>query len=427
LSEIGVSHSHSFWGAIHLRCPDNTSSLSRQYTKLYRSTFHYLCSIVAPSLAREDTHLRESISLETRVVISLSRLSTGNTLQMCREVYGISRSSASFIVREFCAAIKKSLRPLVIRKQTESSLRAMAAEFEKLHGIPYIIGTVDGSHIPIIAPPIDPTSYYCRKGFYSALLQEVVDKDCKFWDFDFGWAGRCHDWTLFQNTEIGKKVISGAFLAYKLIGDVAYPMKPWFYSPFKGEKEGMSRAKAHWNFIQSSTRMAVERAFGILKGRWRIILKRIDMPLKHVPDLVTVCICLHNLCIIHGDNFDMKWVEKAQKLLEAERNDHFGQLKSVDIFHSAFEGIQLMRESQGLQGIRTIPEENDNEEEGDLFNTQGNEGRQQSKKDKDAEVKKILYKTTRAHELLTNSFYEAHLRKEGKALFLDSCYEYDTE
>jgi hypothetical protein len=62
-----------------------------------------------------------------------------------------------------------------------------------------------------------------------------------------------------------------------------------------------------------------------------------------------------------------------------------------------------------------------------LFNTQGNEGRQQSKKDKDAEVKKILYKTTRAHELLTNSFYEAHLRKEGKALFLDSCYEYDTE
>jgi hypothetical protein len=41
----------------------------------------------------------------------------------------------------------------------------------------------------------------------------------------------------------------------------------------------------------------------------------------------------------------------------------------VDIFHSALEGIQLMRELQGLQGIRTIPEENDNEEEGDLFNT----------------------------------------------------------
>jgi hypothetical protein len=250
-----------------------TPLLFRQHTRLHRSIFHYLCSIVAPSLAREDTHLRESISLETRVAISLFRLSIGNTLQICGEVYGISRSSTSIIVREFCATIKKHLKPLVIRKQTESSLRAMAAEFEKLHGIPYIISAVDGSHISIIAPPIDPTSYYCRKGFYSALLQGVVDKDCKFWDFDFGWAGRCHDWTLFQNTEIGKKVINGAFLPYKLIGDAAYPMRLWFYSPFKGEKEGMSRAKAHWNFIQYSTCMALERTFRILKERWRILLK----------------------------------------------------------------------------------------------------------------------------------------------------------
>jgi hypothetical protein len=39
-----------------------------------------------------------------------------------------------------------------------------------------------------------------------------------------------------------------------------------------------------------------------------------------------------------------------------------------------------------------------------LFNTQGNDGSQQSKKDKDAEVKKMLDETTRAHELLANSF-----------------------
>jgi hypothetical protein len=57
-----------------------TPSLFRQHTRLHQSTFHYLCSIVAPSLARKDTHLRESISLETRVAISLSRLSIGNTL-----------------------------------------------------------------------------------------------------------------------------------------------------------------------------------------------------------------------------------------------------------------------------------------------------------------------------------------------------------
>jgi hypothetical protein len=32
-------------------------------------------------------------------------------------------------------------------------------------------------------------------------------------------------------------------LPYPLIGDATYPMRPWFYSPFKGEKEGLPKAK----------------------------------------------------------------------------------------------------------------------------------------------------------------------------------------
>jgi hypothetical protein len=48
------------------------------------------------------------------------------------------------------------------------------------------------------------------------------------------------------------------------------------------------------------------------------------MLLKYVPNLIIACICLHNLYIIHGDKFDIKLVENAQKLLETEKNDHFG-------------------------------------------------------------------------------------------------------
>jgi len=36
-------------------------------------------------------------------------------------------------------------------------------EFETLHGIPYVFGAIDHSHIPIIAPPNDSTFYYCKK------------------------------------------------------------------------------------------------------------------------------------------------------------------------------------------------------------------------------------------------------------------------
>ena len=80
----------------------------------------------------------------------------------------IHESTASIIVREFCAAIEKHLKPLVIEKQSAATLKRIAPEFEELRGLPYVIGAVDGSDIAIIAPPIDPSSYYCRKGFYSA-------------------------------------------------------------------------------------------------------------------------------------------------------------------------------------------------------------------------------------------------------------------
>jgi hypothetical protein len=36
-----------------------------------------------------------------------------------------------------------------------------------------------------------------------------------------------------------KKMIKGELLPYKLMGDVVYPMRPWFYSLFKGGKDGL--------------------------------------------------------------------------------------------------------------------------------------------------------------------------------------------
>jgi hypothetical protein len=57
------------------------------------------------------------------------------------------------------------------------------------------------------------------------------------------------NWALIQKKKIGKKTMSGLFLPFKLIGDAPYPMCPWFYSPFKGKKNGLSPKKAHWNFI----------------------------------------------------------------------------------------------------------------------------------------------------------------------------------
>jgi hypothetical protein len=61
-----------------------------------------------------------------------------------------------------------------------------------LHGIPYILGVVDATHILIVAPKVDPKSYYCQRVLLT-LIQGIVNAKCSLWDYDYGWVGNIHD------------------------------------------------------------------------------------------------------------------------------------------------------------------------------------------------------------------------------------------
>ena len=41
----------------------------------------------------------------------------------------------------------------------------------------------------------------------------------------------------------------------------------------------------------------------------RCLLKRLDVDVVDVPELVAACCVLHNICEVHGDGFDEEWIE----------------------------------------------------------------------------------------------------------------------
>ena len=54
-------------------------------------------------------------------------------------------------------------------------MKEIINEFEILWRFPQVIGAIYGSHIPILKPVESASDYFNRKGFYSIIIQGVVD------------------------------------------------------------------------------------------------------------------------------------------------------------------------------------------------------------------------------------------------------------
>lgn len=63
------------------------------------------------------------------------------------------------------------LAPIVIRWPSGHNINEVWAEFERNSGFPKVIGCIDGTHICIPAPHVQPASYVNRKGHHSIQLQ----------------------------------------------------------------------------------------------------------------------------------------------------------------------------------------------------------------------------------------------------------------
>ena len=131
--------------------------------------------------------MRETISFESRIAMSLQRLGTKNTLCIVGKVYGVAESTILEIFTIFCKLVRVHLQGTFVQFPNPARYRVLAQEFEALHTISYIIGAINGSHIPNLIPIIGGEDYYCIKLFYSVLLQGIVDTKCVFWDYEFGW------------------------------------------------------------------------------------------------------------------------------------------------------------------------------------------------------------------------------------------------
>ena len=192
-------------------------------------------------LEKQTTRLRKPLSVEQRVTITLWILATPVEYRTVAHLFGVARCTVCVVVHETCEAIVSRLLPVYISFPTGEQLDEVVKGFKEKWDFPQCAGSIDGSHISVTPPSMNHTDYYNRKGFYSMIVQAVVDHNYLLRNICVGWPGSVHDARVFANSLLYHKVINrqllqGSSLRFGsheiptlLVGDSAYPVNEAIY------------------------------------------------------------------------------------------------------------------------------------------------------------------------------------------------------
>ncbi|KAG6927814.1 hypothetical protein G0U57_009276, partial [Chelydra serpentina] len=309
--------STDWWDRIVLQVWDESQWL-RNF-RMRKGTFLELCELLSPALKRQDTRMRAALTIQKRVAIALWKLATPDSYRSVANQFGVGKSTVGVAVMQVAHAIVDLLLSKVV---TLGDMQVIIDGFSAM-GFPNCGGAIDGTHIPILGPEHQGSQYINRKGYFSMVLQALVDHKGRFTNINVGWPGKVHDARVFKNSGLFRRLQQGVYfpdckitvgdveMPTVILGDPAYPLMPWLMKPYTG---ALDTEKELFNYRLSKCRMVVECAFGRLKGRWRSLLTRSDLSQKNIPIVIAACCVLHNLCESKGGTFMAGWEVEANRL-----------------------------------------------------------------------------------------------------------------
>ena len=88
-----------------------------------------------------------------------------------------------------------------------------------------------------------------------------------------------------------------------IMADSAYPPLKWLVKPYPNRGH-LTADEREFNQKLSAARSVVERAFGMLKGRCPLLLKKVEQQIRTLSKTVLTACVLHNICFDHADLYD---------------------------------------------------------------------------------------------------------------------------
>jgi DDE superfamily endonuclease len=288
------------------------------FFRVKRSTFNALTTLLAPLIAKQDTNYKKSVPPAKRLAIALWFFAKGEDQRSLSERFGVGQSTVCKIIKQVAAAIVTVFRAIIHWPRTAAEAATCKNGFYTEHKFPDVVAVGDGVHFPIMMPKDAPcrSDYINRKGSPSVVGQGFCDSSCCFVDAVFCYPGSVHDSRILRNSSMFTRAEAGTLFPPGVNGillvDSGYPLLPWLITPFSWLTSD-HRCK-RFNKIHSRARQCIERAWGMLKARFRCLLKRLDSNIENTCPIIMACIMLHNVCIRNKEDFLKEWEEELKAL-----------------------------------------------------------------------------------------------------------------
>ncbi|XP_071577460.1 uncharacterized protein [Temnothorax nylanderi] len=310
-------------GYVAITINNYTNRQFREHFRVTRNTYENLERILTPELIRRADTGRTTLDVRTQLLSILWLLATPDSFRSVSDRFGISKSMLHDSMRRVVASLN-TLADRFIKWPVGDRLDIVKYRFSQTGSLSDVIGAIDGCHVPIPAPKVDSISYRTRKMEYAITLQAVCDADMIFTDCFVGFSGSVHDARIFRNSDLWHAVTESENDFFPnneiIIGDKAYPILSWCLAPYIN-RGNMAQAQKNFNQQLSKMRQVIERAFALLKGRFRRLkylhMSRIDL----IPYVILACCVLHNVCLEGCDDDIRDFIEEGLEQ-DPDNNDN---------------------------------------------------------------------------------------------------------
>ena len=190
--------------------------------------------------------------------------------------YRISQNAIAGIIYDTCDAIWECLVEKHMPFPTAELLEKSVNDYQQLWNFPNCVAIIGGKHVRIKCPKLLGWRHFNYKGFFSVILQGLVDARYKFLSVGVGAYGRQIDGGVFSQSNLYQHLESGIFpfphpkqipwtttkLPCVKLGDQGYPLKDYLMRSYSTYR---SCSSLSWNWSvqlsafssQTNSRMCV--------------------------------------------------------------------------------------------------------------------------------------------------------------------------